>query len=469
MLETQALTDPDTQNQVQLSFESESHFRMLAPYHVALGAVIASKGKYDNSLLKKQYFADVMDLMKEHVPIEEFKKTNRFGKVTTETCPKYRANFTEKMLDEIEAQYNTLSVSRMHKTRMDKVSEYLSHFKPTMPLGDALYSVSFYLICNENNLAKSTNMLVSFVRSMFEENRANNMLVDSAIMIGGQGKSTVQKGLLLAAQEAGLGAAMCHLPSVHDGVQDVFVKHEICIDDETHFNGLDLDSLNKILDKSEVTIKGKYIKEWSAKSIANVLVGTNFLPQDVNSRRYSVRMVDENFKLNEHYGEWDIPGKRGDEFGDSYEQVVEWCKNGWLHLFYYCTKYVVPKIPYKETGFDYSLQYKIRKACNEQGHNEADIAHMIKLFEAIEGEKLDYRVKGAMKTRLYALASNLKLDIVERHKSTESVYDWTKALEIDETFENTLERTYCFFHNDRFNIPIQKDGAYTIGDVVGGE
>lgn len=439
-------------NKVKVSFSSENEFRLLAPYHVALGTVIALKGKYDNSYEKRKHYAEIMDLMKDNVPVEEFKKVAKNGKVTSETSPKYNVHFTDRMIDEVDARYNELSVSRMHKTRMAKVKEYISNFKPTISLGDALYRVSFYLICNESNLAASTKHLTSFVRSMFEENRANNMLVDSAIMIGGQGKSTVQKGLLRAAQEVGMGAAMCHLPSIHDGVQDVFVKNEICIDDETHFSALDLDSLNKILDKSEVTIKGKYIKEWQAKSIANIFVGTNFLPQDVNVRRYAIRMVDENFKLGEHYGDWDVPGIPGDTFGDSYEQVVEWCKEGWMHLFYYCTKYVVPEIPYKEVGFDYGLQYKIKKACNEQGSNECDIVHMVRLIEAVEGEKFDYKTKSTLKNRLYQLANNLKLDIVERHKSMESIYDWTKALEIDETFENTLEKTYCFFHSDRFKL-----------------
>ena len=439
--------------EVVSTFTSKFQFRNLAPYYVALGMVFLADGNYDDVLVQNRNASLIMEMMDAQVPVKEFTRTTASGKKVTEEAPLYSVNFTDSMMNEIKAYYNSLVVSKVHENRMAKVKKFLEDFQPTISLGDALYRTSFYLISNENNLAKSTNLLIKFVKGIFDNSRANNMLVDSAIMIGGQGKSTIQKGLLQAAEEVGLGTSMCHLPTFNDGVQDVFVKNEICIDDETHFVGIDLDSLNKILDKSEITIKGKYVKEWSAKSVANILVGTNFLPNDINSRRYSVRMVDENFRLDANYGRWDIPGELGDDFGGSYNSVVEWVKEGWLNLFYYCNKYNVPAVPYKEVAFDYGLQYKIKKACNAQGHNDSNIHDMVRMFEQLEGDKFDYKTKSTLKNKLYILANQLKLDVVERHKNMESIYDWTKALEIDENFDkDSLEKTYCFFHSDRFSL-----------------
>ena len=436
---------------IETSFETRNDFRLLAPWAVAKGMLALGDGT-ESEIVQKKNAAKMMNLIESNVPEVNYSQTTKTGKTVTSTAPKYKAIFTDAMIKEIEAYYNTLSVERAHKKRMENIKAFFESYKPTMSLGESLYRLSFYLISNKNNLAKSTNNLISFAKKLLLD-QPNNMLVDSALMIGGQGKSTIQQGLLGAVRRIGLNASMCHLPSVQDGVQENFVRNEVCVDDETTFQKLDLDSLNKILDKSVVTIKGKYVKEWSAKSTANVLVGTNFLPQDVNTRRYSIRMVDENFRLNANYGRWTIPGKMGDDFGDSYEQVKEWVEEGWVNLFYYCNKYEIPKCEFEEVAFDYNLQYRIKRAFETVDTPPvAKIEDLVKLMESAEGDKIDYRAKFNLKNKLYILANQLKLEIVERHKNMFSVYDWTKALEIDESDldTDTLERVYCFFHSDRF-------------------
>ena len=437
---------------IETCFETRNDFRMLAPWSVARGMLALGDGT-ESVIKQKEHAAAMMNLIEKNVPEATYNQTSRNGKVTTVSAPKYKAIFTDTMIKEAEAYYNTLSVERAHKKRMENVRKYFETFKPTISLGEALYRLSFYLISNKNNLAKSTNNLISFAKKLLLE-QPNNMLVDSAIMIGGQGKSTIQQGLISAVRKMGMSSSMCHLPSVQDGVQEAFVRNEVCVDDETTFQKLDIDSLNKILDKSDVTIKGKYVKEWQAKSISNVLVGTNFLPSDVNTRRYSIRMVDENFRLPANYGRWTIPGKMGDEFGDSYDLVKEWVEEGWLHLFYYCNKYEIPKCDFEEVAFDYNLQYRIKKAFDAMDSQTpvASIDDLIKLMEQAEGDKIDYRTKYSLKGKLYILANQLKLNITEKHKNMFSIYDWSKAMEIDETDldVDTLERVYCFFHSDRF-------------------
>lgn len=449
-----AIANPTTAD-IKVQFESINQFRMLAPHSVAQGMVAMANDDYDNETLCKENAAKMMDLIASSVPQIEEKRVGKNGKETITSYPAYNATFSEAMLKEIDAEYKTQSVSKSHDKRMKDATNFLNNFKPTIPLGEAIYRLSFYLISNEDNLAKSTNNLISFVKKMLL-NQANNMLVDSAILIGGQGKSTVQKGLLQAIETMGLKSSMCHLPSINGGVQEAFVRNEVCIDDETTFHGIDFDSLNKILDKSVVTIKGKYIKEWSAKSTANVLVGTNFLPTDVNTRRYSLRMVDENFKLIENFGRWTIPGTPNDNFGDSYDKVVEWATEGWLNLIWYCNKYDIPELKYKEVGFDYSLQYKIKKATQMMGTNTATIDQMIKAMEQNEDEKFDYRTKNSLRNSLYILANRIKLEKVENHKNMYSTYDWTPAIHIDESDldKDNLETIWTYFHNEElFQVP----------------
>ena len=437
---------------IRVSFETLNQFRMMAPESVAKGMLLTCENEADSVNLK-QVEADMMDLIVANVPSHTTDSESRSGKKTVTTTPLYNAIFTESMIRDIDARYKELSVSKAHAKRMQAAKEFMLTFKPTISLGEALYRLSYYLIPNENNLAKSTNSLIAFTERIFQDTQ-NNMLVDSAILLGGQGKSTVQTGLRRAAEQIGFATSSCQLPSYRDGVQEAFVKNEICIDEDSKFEKVDYESLNKILDKSTITIKGKYIKEWCARSIANMLVGTNFLPTDVNARRYAIRMVDETFKLEENFGKWTIPGKVG-ELSISYDEVLDWTTEGWLNLFYYCNKYKIKKQPFKETSFDYGLLYRIKKALDGQGNNVASISDMIKLFENIEGDKLDWRARANYKNKLYMLANQLKLEVVgERKKNMFNTYDWTAALEIDDKpLDDPLERVYCYFHdNPDFDI-----------------
>lgn len=440
--------------QIQVVFETPNQFRMLAPRSVAEGMVVLAQGNFDDDKLNSKHAAEMMDLVINKIPCTET-TTTKGGKTTTVSYPAYTASFSDTMIKEIDAHYKALSVGKSHDLRMQRVKVALDSFKPTLSYGEAAYRVSYYLISNENNLAKSTNCLVSFIKKMLL-NQANNMLVDSAILVGGQGKSTVQKGLLNAAEYFGFNAGMCHLPSISGGVQEAFVRNEVCVDDETTFHGVDLDSLNKVLDKSIVTIKGKYIKEWSAKSTANVFVGTNYLPTDLNIRRYSIRMVDENFKLFESFGRCGIPGKRADSFGDSYDKVVEWVTEGWKNLFWYCNNYDIQDLPFTEVGFDYGLQYRVKKAVNFAGDSKMTIAQVIKNMEGAEEDTFDSKTKASLKNSLYILASKMQLPKTVARKNVFSEYDWKLACDIDETDlanRDTLDEVYDFFHNaDRFSL-----------------
>lgn len=433
---------------IKVSFESQNQFRMLAPEMVAKGMLAICENR-DSEHEQKQCAADMMDLITNSVPRRTVENVSRSGKKTITEVPLYNAFFSENMIKESQALFKEFSAIASHKERLEKVKEFLKAYKPTISLAEALYRLSFYLIPNENNLAKSTNYLINFTKSILLDIR-NNMLVDSAILLGGQGKSTVQTGFRKACEKMGYSVAMCHLPDMRSGVQDVFVKNEVCIDDESHFENLDLDSLNKILDKSTITIKGKYIKEWSARSIANLLVGTNFLPTDVNLRRYSVRMVDENFKLEQNFGRWGIPGKAGDIFGDSYDKTVDWTTEGWLNLFYYCNNYSIPEQQYKETSFDYGLLYQLSKALQNQGTNISNISDLVRSIEQLNGDLLSWKLKQTYNNKLFMLATQLKLPIVgQKRRNLYNTYDWSDALEIDESFsEDSLEKVYNYFHNN---------------------
>lgn len=443
-------------NSVEISFESVNQFRLLAPHSVAKGMLILAEKEgngFDNDIQNKKNAAKMMDIIANHVPNDAIETTNAQGNRITKEFPMYKAIFTEAMIKEIDADYKSLCVDRAHDKRMLQALEFLKAFQPTMSLGEALYRLSFYLIPNAENLKKSTNNLISFVKKMLL-NQANNMLVDSAILLGGQGKSTVQKGLINAINTIGLKATMCHLPSLANGTQECFLENEVCIDDETTFKGIDYDSLNKVLDKSIINIKGKYIKEWQGHSIANVFVGTNFLPNDVNARRYSIRMVDENFKLIDNFGNWGIPGVKEDSFGDSYDKVVEWTTEAWINLIWYCNNYDIKPLPYKEIGFDYGLQYKIKKACDVTGTSEFTIDELSKTIQSIEDEQADYKSRQMLKNNLFILANRLKLEKVDEHRNLYSTYDWADATEFDEALskDQPLEFIKNFFDSDLFKI-----------------
>ena len=447
------MEEKEISDNIQIVFSNQNEFRMLAPKSVARGILAICDDK-ENADAIDVCASKIMTMITDSVPKKTLENITNAGKKTITEVPAYRAFFTDTMIKEFRAKFNELYAESAHAERMKKVDNFLRNYKPTISLGEALYRLSFYLIPNYNNLAKSTNCLLNFAKSMILDIR-NNMLVDSAILKGGQGKSTVQTGLRRAAEKMGFAVAMCHLPTLQDGVQDVFVKNEVCIDDESHFERLDLDSLNKILDKGIVTIKGKYVKEWSAKSVANLLVGTNFLPTDVNTRRYSIRMVDENFNLVENYGRHGLPGIAGDDFGDSYWKVVEWVEEGWLNLFYYCSRYQIKEQQYKEMSFDYGLVYQIRKALTNQGTNISDINDLVRSLEQVSGDVFNWKVKQSYRNKLYMLATQLKLEIVgEKRHNMYNTYDWTAALEIDESFpEDPLERIYCYYTNNKdFNI-----------------
>lgn len=448
---------------IETSFNSLNEFRLLAPENVAKG-ILALCDDTEDEYKQRFCAAQIMDMISNNVPKKISENVSRSGRKTVVETPMYSANFSEPMIKEIWAKYKEVSVTKAHAKRHEAMMSFLSTYKPTCSLGDSLYRLSFYLIPNYNNLAKSTNNLLSFAKNIVLDNR-NNMLVDSALLLGGQGKSTVQLGLRRAVEEMGLSCALCHLPSVRDGVQDVFVKNEVCIDDESHFENIDLDSLNKILDKSVVTIKGKYIKEWSARSISNLLVGTNFLPTDVNARRYSVRMVDETFKLEQNYGRYDIPGIQGDVFGDSYDRVVKWTTEAWLNLFYYCNYYDIPDQPYQEASFDFSLLYQLKKAIEVQGTTISTVKELVRAIEQVNDDVFDWRTKQSYANKLFTLANQLKLEIVgERKRSTYNTYDWEKALEIDEALpDNPLEKVYCYYKNCE-TYKIDDSGDEVTGD-----
>ena len=404
-------------NSVEISFESVNQFRLLAPHSVAKGMLILAEKEgngFDNDIQNKKNAAKMMDIIANHVPNDAIETTNAQGNRITKEFPMYKAIFTEAMIKEIDADYKSLCVDRAHDKRMLQALEYLKAFQPTMSLGEALYRLSFYLIPNSENLKKSTNNLISFVKKMLL-NQANNMLVDSAILLGGQGKSTVQKGLINAINTIGLKATMC---------------------------------------KSIINIKGKYIKEWQGHSIANVFVGTNFLPNDVNARRYSIRMVDENFKLIDNFGNWGIPGVKEDSFGDSYDKVVEWTTEAWINLIWYCNNYDIKPLPYKEIGFDYGLQYKIKKACDVTGTSEFTIDELSKTIQSIEDEQADYKSRQMLKNNLFILANRLKLEKVDEHRNLYSTYDWADATEFDEALskDQPLEFIKNFFDSDLFKI-----------------
>lgn len=446
------MTDEEREdfNKIEVSFDTINNFRLRAPYSVAKGMTFLAEGDFDNELKNKRNEAAMMDLITEKVPLTTETKTIK-GKKVEVSYPSYNPVFTEAMLKEIEAYYKELIVERAHELRLTKVKEYLNNFKPTISLGDALYRVSFYLIANPNNLAKSSNLTIHFVKKMLL-GQANNLLVDSALLLGGQGKSTVQKGLINAAEEIGFNASMCRLPSLRGGTSETFVRNEICVDDENNFKDIDFDSLNKVLDKSTITIKGKYIKEWTAKSISNILVGTNYLPTDVNTRRYSVRMVDEAFKLVENFGKCEIPGTEGDLFGNSYDDVIAWTTEGWKHLFYYCNKYDIPDMEFEEVNFDYGLQYKVSSALRAANISESNIHNLVSLIEKNEGTAFDYKTKQRMVDQLFMLANRMNLPKTEAHKSVYSTYDWGSLIKIDDGInDNSLEMVWHWFGNkERF-------------------
>lgn len=446
------MTDEERKDfeKIEVSFDSINNFRLMAPYSVAKGMTFLADGEFDNEIKNKKNEAKMMDLIIEKVPLITETKTIK-GRQVEISYPAYKPVFTEAMLKEIDSYYKEFVVGRAHELRMDKVKEYLNNFKPTISLGEALYRVSFYLIANPNNLAKSTNLTIHFVKKMLL-GQANNLLVDSALLLGGQGKSTVQKGLIQAAEEIGLNASMCRLPSLRGGTSETYVRNEVCVDDENNFKDIDFDSLNKVLDKSTITIKGKYIKEWTAKSIANIFVGTNYLPTDVNARRYSVRMVDEAFKLVENFGKCEIPGREGDLFGNSYDDVIAWTTEGWKNIFYYCNKYDIKDQEFEEVNFDYGLQYKVAEALRESGVSVSNIHNLVNLIEKTQGVTFDYKSKQHMVDQLFMLANRVNLPKVEPHKSVYSVYDWSSLSKIDDTIQdNSLEMVWHWFGNkERF-------------------
>lgn len=445
----QLVQHTDSLNQVTISFETVNQFRLLAPHSVAKGMMILAEATpelgYDNEYQNKINAAKMMDMISSAVPTTSVTSTSATGARTTRDIPAYKAIFSEAMIKEVESDYKSLCVDRAHDKRMNQALTTLKAFTPTISLGEALFRLSFYLIPNLDNLRKSTNCLISFVKKMLL-NQANNMLVDSAVLLGGQGKSTVQKGLMTAIQKIGLNATMCHLPSVANGTQECFLENEVCIDDETTFKGIDYDSLNKVLDKSVITIKGKYIKEWQGHSIANVFVGTNFLPTDVNTRRYSIRMVDENFKLIDHFGDCGIPGTKGDTFGDSYEKVVEWTTEAWMNLIWYCNKYDIRPLEYKEVSNDYNLQFKVKKVCDTTRESFFTVDDMAKAIQSCE-EDTDPRFKQVLRNNLFILANKLNLPKKEEHRNMYSVYDWSPATSFDEAVgsERTLDFIRTFF------------------------
>ena len=442
---------------IRVSFDTINQFRMLAPESVAQGMLAICENEESEYELNK-IAAYMMDKIVESTPTKTVEMQVGAGKKLV-TTPAYNAKYSEAMIKDIQARYKELSVSKAHRLRFKAATEFMMNYKPTISLPETLFRLSFYLIPNENNLAKSTNNLIAFTKRIFEDTQ-NNMLVDSAILLGGQGKSTVQTGLKRAAETIGFSVTDCSLPSIRDGVQEAFVRNEICVDQDSKFEKVDYESLNKILDKQQITIKGKYIKEWSARSIANVLVGTNFLPNDVNARRYAIRMVDENFKLEENFGKWTIPGQVGD-LSTSYPAVVDWTTEAWLNLFYYCNKFRIPTLPFKEKSFDYSLLYRIKRALEEEGSNIATIRDMIRFFERSEGgNAFDWKTRENYKNKLYMLTNQLKLEVVgERKKNMFNTYDWTAALDIDDKSpSDPLEYIRCFFYNN----PVFNDSAFAL-------
>ena len=452
-----------SKDDLNFNFQSENEFRVLAPTAVAQGMLKLCLDP-NNTLLYGKSKAYMMDKAQESIPKQDITKPGPRGSTVTASVPLFYGKFTEPMQKEIDAKYKELCTGVLHEKREKSVKEFLKNYKPTIPFNEALYRLSFYLVPNKNNLKSSTRNLISWVKGCLQ-GRANGMLVDSALLIGGQGKSTLQNGLIRAVKKMGFAATKGRLPSYKDGTQDIYVSSEFVIDDEAEFNNLDIPSLNKILDKSVTTIRGKYVKEWSAPSIANVFVGTNYLPKDINARRYNVRAVSEDFKLTENFGRWKIPGITGDLYGDSYNKVVDWVTEGWINLFYYCNNYKAPELTFEEKSFDYEILYRIKKATENSGTNLHTIASLVRAVEVAEDNTLDCRARESLKARLYALANQLDLEKTDKRKGAYSTYDWTKALEIDETFpEDPLEMVFTYFteepaFKEENLVRIEEDGS----------
>ena len=135
-------------------------------------------------------------------------------------------------------------------------------------------------------------------------------------------------------------------------------------------------------------------------------------------------------------------------------KVVEWTTEAWINLIWYCNNYDIKPLPYKEIGFDYGLQYKIKKACDVTGTSEFTIDELSKTIQSIEDEQADYKSRQMLKNNLFILANRLKLEKVDEHRNLYSTYDWADATEFDEALskDQPLEFIKNFFDSDLFKI-----------------
>lgn len=429
-------TDEIQENNITVVFENYAMFRSLAPRSVAEILVYYNIDRnIDNGALYDIGLGRAINVLEESVPR------------VAGGAPLYKSFFTDAMRNEVLSIYNTLWVKQAHSKRIKIAKSYLKSFNPTITLNEALYRLSFYLIPDDNNLAKSTKLLIDFASKILKD-RPNNILVDSAINFGGQGKSLVQDGLVSAIEQIGLSGGYCDLPTYGNGVQAAFAHNEVCVVTDTKFSRLDDEAINNISDKKQITIKGKYVKEWQAKSIANILIGTNFLPVDLNRRRYSVRMLDNTFLLEDHYGNFDIP--------NTFEEVFAWVKEAWLNLIYYTYTYDLTSLSYQEKSFDYNLLGRIQQVLEDSPEKLGifSVDGMIKAFETLDDRKFDNNTFQYYKFNLGSLVRQLKLKpVATKSKRKLSFYyvdyDWNSVIDIaeDDETKNGLEYVYNWFKN----------------------
>lgn len=209
-----------------------------------------------------------------------------------EETPNFNVEFTTAWRDRIKAgvqEYRTIIKKEISKKAFDTLTSNILYNDLTR-MGHSLYMTGgFYLYPVENNLKSSTKHLLCWIR-MMSYNRPNSILCDIAKNSGGQGKSTVHNALIDACSELSISASKGqYLPNGQ--TCPVYADSLIVNIEDTNWYGCRYEDLNNLADKSLFTVKGKYVKEYTTSSIANIVVSANHRPADSNQRRYAIREV----------------------------------------------------------------------------------------------------------------------------------------------------------------------------------
>lgn len=361
--------------------------------------------------------------------------------------PKFEKSLSEAMISVCESKIKELQANNELTSQYKLFEAFIDeNNKPKISKNEALKRCLFLSKTDEDSLNNHIACLMKYFSSL---RKTNGMLLLQGYIIGEQGKGTWMESLRQACNRIGLNF------SDSAGITDKKVDPKVGSSffmAIPEYDGNYFPEMNDVMDKNNVTIKGKYVKEYQVKSIANLVGGTNTEVKDPNGRRYYTIKCDTTRTIHDNFGVCDFP--------EDFTGIERWVSEGIEALIWYANQpdTVIPRVnALNSDGFNEDIKYILSE------HPEAkdilsgimSITKFSRLLDENYKYIFDNRPRAYVQNSLIKLMKSKMLKAVNDDKATNAVKyrNCDFASYIDNVLKNTskkagYEAIYNFFTPD---------------------